>query len=136
MSATATTTVGSTSGAGSVTKTGAGTLNLNGAQSYDTLTANAGTTNVNGAFGTGNAAVSVTGTGTTLKFGSVSQTLGALSIGPGATVTFTSGVASFGGDAGKSSLAAGSGSAVVPEPGYLGLLVVGVLGLLGRRRRV
>ncbi|MCE9609427.1 MAG: PEP-CTERM sorting domain-containing protein [Chthoniobacter sp.] len=130
------TTIGSTSGAGAVAKSGAGTLDLTGAQSFDTMTATAGTTNVNGALGSGAAAVNVTGAGTALKFGSVSQTLGALSIGAGATVTFTSGVASFGSGVGKSSLAAASDSAVVPESGSLGLLMVGVLGLLGRRRRI
>lgn len=120
-------------GTTSLTKTGAGKLNLNGAQSYDTLDATAGTTNVNGAFGAG-AAVSVTGAGTSLKFGTVSQTLSSLSIGAGSTVTFTSGVASFGGEGGGKAPSFG-GSAVVPEPGTIGLLLVGALGVLNRRRR-
>ena len=120
-------------GTTSLTKTGAGKLNLNGAQSYDTLDATAGTTNVNGAFGAG-AAVSVTGVGTSLKFGTVSQTLSSLSIGAGSTVTFTSGVASFGGEGGGKAPSFG-GSAVVPEPGTIGLLLVGALGVLNRRRR-
>ena len=124
----------SQSGTHSLTKTGLGTLNLNGAQSYDNLAANAGTTNVNGSLGTnpgtGTAAVTV-GASTKLKFGSVSQKLSSLTIGAGATVTFTSGPAAFA-DSGK---AFGSGSAVVPEPGTLGLLLVGALGVLGRRRR-
>ena len=124
----------SQSGTHSLTKTGLGTLNLNGAQSYDTLAANAGTTNVNGSLGTnpgtGTAAVTV-GASAKLKFGSVSQKLSSLTIGAGATVTFTSGPASFAG----SGKAFGSGSAVVPEPGTLGLLLVGALGVLGRRRR-
>ena len=124
----------SQSGTHSLTKTGLGTLNLNGAQSYDNLAANAGTTNVNGSLGTnpgtGTAAVTV-GASAKLKFGSVSQKLSSLTIGAGATVTFTSGPASFA-DSGK---AFGSGSAVVPEPGTLGLLLVGALGVLGRRRR-
>ncbi|MCE9609011.1 MAG: autotransporter-associated beta strand repeat-containing protein [Chthoniobacter sp.] len=135
---------------GALTKDGAGLLNINsGAQTYKTLTATAGagTTNVN---------VALTATGNTdvvasanVKFGSVSQTLSSLTIGAGATVTFTSGVASgslTGGDGGGKlpaiSGAAPSfggsgtgGSAVVPEPGTVGLLLVGALGLLNRRRR-
>ena len=125
------------------TKVGAGTLSLNGAsQNYGTLTTTDGTTNVNGTLGTGTSTVSVTGA-SSLKFGSVSQTLGSLTIGAGATVTFTSGLASFSGGgekgsgftSGAPSLGGGGGSAVVPEPGTLGLLLVGALGMLNRRRR-
>ncbi len=125
-------------GAGGLTKTGAGTLNLdNPTQSYDALTANAGTTNVNGTLGTapGLAAVSVNNAGTSLKFGSVTQTLGSLTIGAGATVTFTSGLASFTGDGNGGKAPNFGGSAVVPEPGTIGLLLVGALGALSRRRR-
>ena len=96
-------------------------------------TASAGTTNVNSVLGSGTSAVSATGTGTTLKFGSVSQTLSSLSIGAGSTVTFTSGLASFSGGGGKG--ASLGGGAVVPEPGTLGLLLVGAVGVLNRRRR-
>jgi len=131
---------GTVGGAGNtLTKTGAGTLNFAVGSTLTTLqdlVANNGTTNVNSTLGTGgNATVSVTGT-TTLKFGSVSQTLSSLSIGAGATVTFTSGLASFsGGSGGGKTPSIGGGSAVVPEPGTLGLLLVGALGLLNRRRR-
>ena len=124
-------------GAGSLTKTGAGTLNLdNPAQSYDALAANAGTTNLNGTLGTapGVAFVTVSNPGTKLKFGSVSQTLQSLTIGAGATVVFTSDFAA-GSFSGGGSVGKAPGSAVVPEPGSLGLLLVGVLGVLGRRRR-
>ena len=114
------------------TKVGAGTLSLNGAsQNYGTLTATDGTTNVNGTLGTGTSTVSVTGA-SSLKFGSVSQTLGSLTIGAGSTVTFTSGLASFSGDNGKP---ASFGTSTVPEPGTLGLLLIGALGVLNRRRR-
>ena len=121
---------------GALIKDGAGILNIDsGAQTYKTLTttAGAGTTNVN---------VALTATGGTdvvanakLRFGSVSQTLSSLTIGAGSTVIFTSGVASgaFSGGGGKG--AAFGGTAAVPEPGTLGLLLVGALGVLNRRRR-
>ena len=127
-----------TTGGGGLIKTGTGTLSLNNAtQAYDALTAQAGTTNVNGTLGTapGMAVVTVNNAGTTLKFGSVSQTLASLSIGAGSTVTFTSGLAAFGGGGGGKAPAFGGGSAVVPEPGTIGLLLVGALGMLNRRRR-
>ena len=126
--------LGATSGA--LTKSGAGLLNIDAgfAQTYKTLTttAGAGTTNVNSAL-TATGGTNVVANGN-LKFGSVSQTLSSLTIGAGATVTFTSGVASgsFSGGGGKASSL--SGSAVVPEPGTIGLLLAGSLGLIARRR--
>ena len=116
-----------------VAKVGAGTLDLNGAnQNYHTLTAYAGTTNVNGALTTLTADVTVNNGGTKLCFGGVSQTIGSLSIGAGATVVFTSGVASGAfSDPGKGF----GGAALVPEPGTFGLLLIGALGVLHRRRR-
>ena len=110
-------------GTGSVTKNGTGTLNLNGGQNYAILSTTAGTTNVNGSFTAGTATVNANAT---TNFTS-SQTLGALNIGAGAVVTFGS-AAPFAGFGGGS-------SAAVPEPGALGLLVVGALGVLARRRR-
>jgi autotransporter-associated beta strand protein len=123
---------------GTLVKTGDGVVQLNGGQSYDALTASAGTTNVNALLGTapGMAVVTVDPGGAKLRFGTVSQTLASLSIGAGSTVIFTSGTAagSFtgGGGGGKGF----GGGAVVPEPGTLGLLLVGILGLLNRRRRM
>ena len=125
---------------GALTKAGAGVLKLDGAQSYNTLTATAGTTDVNGlvGIGSGTAAVSVTGAGTKLRFGSVSQTLSSLTIGAGSTVIFSSGPATgafSGGGGGAGGKTVSLSSSQVPEPGTLGLLLVGALGLLNRRRR-
>ena len=125
-------------GAFTVDKVGAGTTNFGTTStltSLGTLNATAGTTNVNSVLGTGSSVVTVTGA-TLLNFGSVSQTLSSLSIDAGSTVTFGSGLASFGGEVGKKATSFGGGSAVVPEPGTIGLLLVGALGILNRRRRV
>ena len=108
-------TIQDTGGALTVDKIGTGTLTLSGPQNYSTLITTAGTTNVNGSFTGGTATVNANAT---TNFGA-SQTLLALNIG---TVT----LAGFVG---------GSGSAVVPEPGSIGLLMVGALGVLSRRRR-
>ena len=124
---------GEISGNFTLTKAGNGVLNLNGAQGYAKLDAKFGTTNVNGAFSGGTSDVSVTGAGTKLKFGSVSQTLSSLTIGAGSTVTFTSGVASGAFSGGGGQLASLGDIAAVPEPGTTGLLLIGVLGILGRR---
>jgi autotransporter-associated beta strand protein len=128
---------------GGLVKEGEGILSINsgvsdGLQNYRTLTtmAGAGMTNVNSPLGTGLS----DGTGTdvvaggNLRFGNVSQTLNSLSIGEGATVTFTSelAVGSLGGSGGEK--AVGLGSAVVPEASSVGLLMLGSLGILGRRR--
>ena len=126
-----------------VTKAGTGTLNLAAGSvlHIDSLTANDGTTAVNSALGAGTS-VTVNDTGggaaTSLKFGSVSQTLASLTIGAGATVTFTSGPASF--TASTSGKTAGFGSkqpsgGLVPEPGTTGLLLAGALSVLARRTR-
>lgn len=123
------TVAGDIAGAGAtLTKTGVGTLNLNGAQNYGTLIASGGTTNVNGVLGSGGASVQVNG-GAALKFGSVSQSLAALTIGAGSTVTFTSGVAAFSGAGDKP-----PGGTAVPEPSVAFLAALGTA-LLGLRRR-
>lgn len=106
-------------------KEGAAELTLNGILNATTIIANAGTLNVNS-----NANYATVNAASTLNFG-VSQNLTALNIGAGPF--FAEGVAVAGfaapAEAGVDS------SAVVPEPGALSLLVVGSLGLLGRRRR-
>jgi hypothetical protein len=123
---------------GTVVKQGGGVLNLapGAVLTLNTLTANDGTLNVNSALG--NAVVSVSdapgGSPTKLRFGSVSQTLSSLTIGAGATVVFTSGAAS-GAFSGDDKGAGFSGGATVPEPGTIGLLLVGAIGMLSRRRR-
>jgi len=128
----------STAGDGSaVEKVGASVQNLEGTQQYNTLTVTGGTLNVNGELGTnpvnGTASV-VVADSANLKFGNLNQTLSSLTIGAGATVTFTSEVASgaFNGGGGKG---LSFGTAAVPEPGTLGLLLTGALGVLKRRRR-
>ena len=87
--------------------------------------------------GAGTAVVTVTnaagGAASTLNFGSVSQTLASLTIGAGAKVTFSSGLVGPGG--GGESFASPKG-ALVPEPSTSGLLILGALGALRRRRPV
>ena len=125
---------GNVSGNFPLTKAGDGVLDLNSPQAYDTFTAAAGTTNVNGAFAPPVGTTSVTvSPGAKLKFGSVSQTLGALSIGAGATVSFTSGAAT--GSFAERGKLAGGAAGIVPEPGAASLLLLGALGLLHRRTR-
>ena len=136
-------------GANTLTTLGTGVTTFGAASDLTSLTnlvVTDGTTNVNSALGTaGNAVVTVSDSPVTkLRFGSVSQTLTSLTIGAGATVIFTSGLASgalTGDDGGSKAAGFGSpassfgGGATVPEPGTLGLLLVGALGMLNRRRR-
>ena len=131
---------GAITGGGGITKVGAGILTFGPAggggslAGVGDLTAQDGTTNVNSVLGGGTSDVSVTGPGTKLRFGTVSQTLGSLTIGAGSTVVFTSGAAS-GSFSGDEKGAGFAGAAAVPEPGTLGLLLLGALGAMARRRR-
>lgn len=119
---------GAISGPGNtLTKTGDGTLTLTGSQDYATLNANLGVTNLNSALGAG---ISTLNANSTVNI-TVGQTLAALNIADGVVVTFGDGLP-FAGGADKF----GSGAAVVPEPGSIGLLLAGALGLAARRRRV
>ena len=108
----------------SLTKIGNGTLTLAGIQSYTTLNANGGITHVDSVLGTGSATVNASAE---LDF-SVSQTLAALTIGDGGVVILGSGSGA------AAARERGAVAAAVPEPGSLNLLMLGVLGILGRRR--
>ena len=115
---------GGIDGAGkTLTKEGAGVLTLSGVQGYAMLDVEAGTTNVNGSFTGGTATVHANAT----THFNASQTLAALVIGDGVDVTF--------GDGSGFAAAPERLSPVVPEPGTAGLLLVGALGVLGRRPR-
>ena len=116
---------------GTLTKNGAGVLNINsGAQTYATLTTTigAGVTNVSTGIGSGTTTVNAN---STMNF-YASQTLGALNIADGVEVTFGDGQPFAGG---PEKLPSFGGGAVVPEPGSLASLSLGLGLLLGLRRR-
>lgn len=138
---------------GGVTKDGAGTLTLTGAQNYASLTTNAGRTNLNASLS--NAAINnvggilnvnataynsdVTVSGRTVFV--VDQTLNSLVINNGGVAT-VGGPAEFDApapapeDFGGAALAdAGAAVQGVPEPGGTALLLGGLATLLGLRRR-
>ena len=110
-------------GAGTLTKTGPGTLTLAGSQTYDMLNADGGVTNLNSALGTGTSTLNAHATVNI----HASQTLAALNIADGVEVTFGDGLSAFAAP-GKSGAAA-----AVPEPGSMALLLLGGA-LLARRR--
>ncbi len=119
---TITPTIGALTGSGKVTVTLTGTA---------AATLVVGNDNASGTFTgtiTGPISLSKVGTGTQALTKSV--TLNSLSIAAGGTLVFGDGL-SFADFAPEE----GFRAAVVPEPGALGLLAVGGLGLLGRRRR-
>ena len=105
-------------------KIGAGTLTIAGLQDYLTLTARAGTTRLDSELGVG---LSIVNADAIVGL-SVSQTLDQLNIGPTGSVTLGSlpPAPAFDG---------GAGIGAVPEPGSLGLLLLGALGFCARRRR-
>ena len=123
---------GAINGGGVLNKQGAGLLRLNGTLNVWTINANAGTLNIN--TDANNATVNAN---STVNFGT-SQTLTGLNIAAGVVVSFVSPppFAGFGGEPSFGGGKAGApSSSVVPEPGTIGLLMVGVLGLMSRRRR-
>ena len=138
-------------GARTLTKVGAGTLTINGPQSYSTLLANAGRTTLNSSLA--NATITdaagailnlnANASGSTVNVNgnaafTVSQTLAALNIGAGGVVTVgLPALAEAPEFAASGDLIEGAGSAAlaVPEPGSAFLISLGALSVLGRRRR-
>ena len=114
-----------------LTHTGAGNLDIKGTQTYAILNANGGLTTLDSALGTGTSTLNANAT-TQIN---VSQTLGALNIADGVEVTFGDGLAFAPVPPKASAPFGGGGAGLVPEPGSLGLLLVGALGFIARRRR-
>lgn len=114
----------------SLTKNGAGILNLNGTQSYTDLATFVGTTNINTALGSGTSTI----TANAATNISVSQTLTSLSIGPGAVVTLGAAAAPPAPFADELSVSPDATSIAVPEPGSVSLLILGCLGMFSSRR--
>jgi autotransporter-associated beta strand protein len=134
------------SGIGTVTNNGdtANVLTLSGPQDYAVLNADSGTTNVTGSFTAGTATVNVDAT---LNFGA-DETIDTLNIGADGVVTLgviapaplapTDGNEASAQLGNSSPLASDSdmsqsGAPVVPEPGAMSLLLLGMLSLFGRR---
>ena len=130
-------------GAKTLTKTGNGTLVINGPQSYSSLAASGGRTTLNSSLANAtitdaagailNLNADATNSNVTVDGNTaitVSQTLASLTIHAG-------GVVRLGGPAFSEPPAPELAGAVnpVPEPASAGLLILGALGLLARRRR-
>ena len=145
---------GAIAGLGTLVNAGPGALTLNGVQTYAALTTNGGTTTlasslpnaaINNHLGVLNLNANATNANVTVTSTTrvgATQTLASLDIGVDGEVTIVSlppAAAdfgeSFGPDFGGGASAATQSVQAVPEPGTLGLLATGVLGLLGCRRR-
>ena len=113
---------------------GGGVLNINSgtnATGLAALTTTGGVTNLSTALGTGTSTITANATLNIYA----SQTLASLNIADGVEVTFGDG-SPFAPEPPKPSAPFGGGGAgLVPEPGSLGLLLVGALGFIARRRR-
>ena len=122
-----------------LTKIGAGTLNLNGLVNVHTLVTNAGTTNLNNTLSDANGTLGATLNANATTNISVSQTLAALNITDDAVVTLgpipMSPALEAGGMGDASFAAQGNGVAGVPEPGSIALLLAGALALESRKRK-
>ena len=122
-----------------LTKIGAGTLNLNGLVNVHTLVTNAGTTNLNNTLSDANGTLGATLNANATTNISVSQTLAALNITDDAVVTLgpipMSPALEAGGIGDASFAAQGNGVAGVPEPGSIALLLAGALALESRKRK-
>lgn len=112
-------------------KTGSGTLHIKGVQAYSALTTAGGVTNIYTALGTGTS--TITANAATNIY--ASQTLASLTIADGVEVTFGDGLPFSDLPPKPSAPFGGGGAGLVPEPGSLGLLMVGALGFLAHRRR-
>ena len=143
--------VSESGGSRTLTKVGPGTLTLSGPQAYSSLLASEGRTTLDSSLANAtitNAAgallnVNANASGSTVNVAgntafSVSQTLAALNIADGGTVRLGSPAFAAASDAitTPDDLFAGAADPVqpVPEPGSLGLLTLGALGLLRRQR--
>ena len=110
---------------------GGGVMNIKGTQTYDALITAGGVTNIYTALGTGTSTITANATLNIYA----SQTLGSLDIADGVEVTFGDGMPFAPVPPKLSAPFGGGGAGLVPEPGSLGLLMVGALGFIARRRR-
>ena len=115
-----------------LTKTGNGVLNIYATQSYSTLETDGGVTNIYSAVGTGSSVVLANAA---TNFHTTSQVLASLQVAPGVEVTFDDSLPFADGPVKPAASFGGGAPGVVPEPASFGLLIVGALGLLARRRR-
>ena len=112
---------------------GGGVLNIKGTgpQPLSALTTMGGVTNLYSVLGSGTSTITAAATLNIYA----SQTLASLTIADGVEVTFGDGTPFAPEPVKPSAPFGGGGAGLVPEPGSLGLLMVGALGFIARRRR-